>query len=129
MRRLETRLRGEHAVVDLPPPARYARLDPPSLELVGVERRRKRCIENLARAGEVGRDAVAAEDERRGVLFRLDLATRPQPHPREQCAHRLAELGLRQQQKVLVTPTPHDERRNHPGLCGQQERRARVADL
>ncbi len=40
------------------------------------------------------------------MLLRLDLAARAQPHAHEQRAHRLAELGLRQQQEVLLAAAP-----------------------
>ena len=36
---------------------------------------------------------------------------------------------LRQQQEILRPAAPHDERSDHARLRGQQQRRARVADL
>ncbi len=63
------------------------------------------------------------------MLLRLDLAARPQAHARKQRSHGLAELGLRQEQEVLVAAAPHYERRDHTSLRGQQQRRAPLADL
>jgi hypothetical protein len=39
----------------------------------------------------------------------------------------LALSGLRQHEEVVVTAPQDEERRDHPGLRGEEERRARLA--
>jgi hypothetical protein len=63
------------------------------------------------------------------VLLGLDLTARPQPGPKERRAHGLAESRLGQDQEIVLSPSPHDERRDDPRLRGQQEGRARGAEL
>ena len=129
MCRLEPGLRGQDAVVELPAPTRHAGLDPATLELVGVERRLELRVEHLDGTGKVGPDPVSAKHERRRVLLGLDLALRAQPHAHEQRANLLAELRLGEKQEVLVTTAPHDDRCDQARLRGQQQCRARLADL
>jgi len=78
------------------------------------------------------RDAVgAAEDDRRGVLLRLDLAFRRKAHAHELRAESVAELGLRQQEHVVGPAPPDEDGRDHPRLRRQQQcvDRARVRDV
>ncbi len=62
----------------------------------------------------------------RGVLLGLDLDPGAQTQSRQVPEHHVAELGLGQQQEVVVGSPPDDERRNHARLRGQQERLADV---
>ena len=95
-----------------------------------VARRRKTAVDRLAGAREVGGEAVrvVAEQHHGLVLLELDLAARTQPHPQQMRAHLLAELGLREQQVVIVA-AQDDERRDHTRLRRQEQRGTRVTDL
>ena len=128
VRRVETGLRRQDRVVELAAPARNARLDAAELELVVVHRRLEARVEHFDGAGKVRGDAVTSEDEERRVLLHLDLALRAQAHANELRADRLAELGLGQEEEVLLAAAPDDERRDQPRLRRQEQCRARVAD-
>src|SRR5581483_12522206 len=65
---------------------------------------------------------AAAEDDRRRVLLELDVALRRETHPREVRLHDGAELRLREQQHVVCTATPDEQRRDHARLRRQQQR-------
>ena len=74
------------------------------------------------------RDALAlAEHDRRRVLLGLDLALRREAGAQQLRAHDLAELGLGQEQEVVVAATQDDERRDHARLRGQQQRLAALS--
>ena len=69
---------------------------------------------------------AAAEDDRRRVLLGRDLALRGEAHARELVRHRLAELGLGEQQEVVVAAPPDEQRRDHARLGGEQQRVDRI---
>ena len=121
---------GRIALVDLAAPARRAGEDAQPLELVvGAARRptRRRAPRPPARRSRAfGIPSALAEDDRRGVLLGLDLALRGDPHPRQVRAHGLAELGLGQEQEVVLAAAPDDERRDHAALRRQDQRLARL---
>src|SRR5581483_3181361 len=130
VRRLEPRFGRQHAVVELPSPARHAGLDPAALELVAVDRGLEARVEELAGAGEVRREAaLVAEDEYRRMLLGLDLAVEPKPHPDEQPADDLGELGLGQDEIVVLAAPQDDDGRDDARLRGEEQRRAGVPDL
>ena len=61
------------------------------------------------------------------MLLRLDLGLRREAGAEQLGPDALAELGLRQEQEVLVPAPQHDERRDHARLRGEQQRLARLA--
>ena len=127
---VEPRLGRQDRVVDLGSPARRAREDPQPLELLVGRRRLDVCVEHLdgGHAVVASRNPLGvAEDDRRGVLLRLDLALGGDPHPGQVRAHRLAELGLGEEQEVVLAAAPDEERRDHAGLRRQQQRLAASA--
>ena len=120
----------EHALVDLAPEARCPGEDPQELELLLADGRLARVVQQLDRGLPVVpvRDAaLLAERDRRDVLLELDLAARAEAHPQQLLAHRLAQLGLRQEEEVLRAAAPDGERRDHPGLRREEQGLARVA--
>ena len=119
VRLVEARFCGQDAIVDLSAPAWDARLDPPALELLLIHLfARRPLVEHF----------FAAEDEPRLVLLGLDLRLRGEAHPDELRASGLAELRLRQEQKVIGGAPNDPQRRDHPGLRGEQQRVASLAD-
>src|SRR2546425_2815335 len=118
VRLVETRFRGEDAVVDLAPPAWDAGLDPPALELL---------LAHLSSRWTLVEDLFAAEDEPRLVLLQLELDLGGKPRPQEVCTNRLAELGLGRQEEVVGSAAEHAKRRDHPRLRREQERLARFS--
>ena len=122
-------LGGQHPVVDLLPPRRRPRPDAEQLELLRRHARFELGVEHLrGRLAVVARrNPLAAEDDVRGVLLRLDLGLRREAGAEQLGPDALAELGLGQEQEVLVPAPQHDERRDHARLRGQQQRLARLA--
>src|SRR5919109_3688038 len=56
------------------------------------------------------------------MLLELDLASRREAHPQQLIAHSRAELGLGQEQELVLTSPPDPQRRYHPCLGREQER-------
>ena len=59
---------------------------------------------------------VAAEDEPRLVLLRLDLRLRREAHAQQLAANRLAELGLGQEEKVVGRAAENPQWGDHSRL-------------
>src|SRR5919108_805079 len=128
----QPRLRGQNALVDLPPEARRAGRDPKRLQLLLAQRAGRRwvLVEHLD-----GRNAVVLvpdasvggpEEHERPMLLELDLRLRREAALHERCSHRLTELGL-SEKKVVLTCAPHyPDRREHTALRRQEERVAGV---
>ena len=117
----------EDALVELAAPARRAREDTEALELLVRGLRGDFAVEHLHRRNPVvrrGNPFGAAENDRRGVRLGLDLALRREAHSRHVSADRLAELGLRQEQEVVLATAPDEERRDHAALRREDQRLA-----
>ena len=131
---VEPRLGGQDAIVDLTTEPRRAGLDAKTLELVVSEDGRVGRlpgIEDLPAGNAVvlvrdGQHAVRslarAEDEVRAMILERDLAARREAHPLQVVAHRLAELGLGQQQEVVLVATQDPQGRDDARLRRQQQR-------
>ena len=110
---------GQDAVVDLLPPRRRARLDPEQLELVRRDGRRRaprRAPPRPARRSRRSGSPPPPKTTCDGVLLELDLGLRREAGAEQLGPDALAELGLGQEQEVLVPAPQHDERRDHARL-------------
>ena len=129
---VEPGLGGKDALVDLAAPARCAGEDPQALQLL-VGRpasRRSRAPRPPARRSRASESPRLAEDDRRGVLLELDLAaSRRCASASGEREHGVAELGLGQEQEVVLAAAPDDERRDHARLSASAAapRRSRPA--
>ena len=124
----ESRLRRQDAVVDLGPergvPARIRRSSSSS---AAVARPAGSRVEHLDR-----RDAVVLVRDRSGAAHRggrrswapraRSRPSRGEPRAQELVAHTLAQLGLGEEQEVVVAAPQHPQRRDHPGLRREKKR-------
>src|SRR5690348_13298198 len=100
VRLLEPGFGGKDAVVELVTPARNARLDAPAFDIF---------LARLVARRPLVEHFVPAEDEPRLVLLRLDLDLGGEACACELRPHDLPELGLGQEEEIVLRAPPHTE--------------------
>ncbi len=131
---LEPCLGGEDAVVELVAGDGRPGADAEAFELVVGDRIG---VPDVGVDHLAGRDPVVvvrdravedgADDERRAVLFGLDRALRREAAAREIAANPLAEVGLGEEQEVVVSAAQHGQRRDDARLRGEEQGQAGLA--